>query len=208
VNTIVVQVMALLVAITFHELAHAWVSDRLGDPTPRMEGRVSVNPLAHIDPFGTVIFPLLLVLFRSPVLLGWAKPVPINPSYYRNPLKGRALVSLAGPGANLAVALVSAVVLKLVFAAGGGRGPVGEPLILFLLMSVVTNVSLMIFNLIPVPPLDGGHYLESVLPANGAALLKRLEPFGMLIIVGLMYTDILDAILGPLSSFLMRLLLR
>jgi len=206
-HIIVVQVMALLVAITAHEFAHGWMSDRLGDPTPRQAGRVTFNPIAHLDLFGTIIFPALLILTKSPILLGWAKPVPINPKYYRNSLKGTAMVSLAGPGANLVLAFAAGLILKLRFLWPASPGEVSAPLQTFLLYMVVVNVGLAIFNLVPIPPLDGGHFLQSVLPARQALILHKMEPYGMFIIMGLLYLGVLDFFFRPLSFLLYRILL-
>ncbi len=211
-HMIVVQIMALLVAITLHEMAHGWMAHRQGDMTPRLHGRLSASPLAHIDLFGTIIFPLLLILMRSPFLLGWAKPVPVNPAYFRTPRRGWALVSLAGPAANLAVAVVAAFLLKIGYgwlltstgAAASIAAPIGE----FLLACVSVNVLLAVFNLIPIPPLDGGHFLEGFLPEKLAREYRKIEPFGMIIIFLLIYLGLLNRVLAPLHFQIVSLMLR
>lgn len=213
---IVVQVMALLVAITVHEMAHGWMANRLGDVTARLQGRLSFNPLAHIDPFGTIIFPALLIFMKAPFLLGWAKPVPVNPTNFRDPKRGMAMVSLAGPVTNLAVGVAAAVLLKMSFlwpsdmwrmgfvTASGG---VAAPLFWFLRSCVSINVLLAVFNLIPIPPLDGGHFLEGVLPEHIAREYRKIEPFGMVLIIFLLYLGILDLVLMPIYRFIVYFIL-
>ncbi len=204
---VVIQIVALLLAITVHETAHAWTAYRLGDPTARLQGRLSFSPLAHIDLFGTIIFPLLLILMKSSFLIGWAKPVPINPSYFKNPRKGAALVSLSGPASNLLTAFVAAIVLRLGISFFRTPGPIATPLGALLLASVVINTVLAVFNLIPIPPLDGGHFLEGVLPVRAAYSFRKIEPFGMVIIFILLYFGVLHVILRPIQMFLLSLFL-
>ena len=198
--------LPLLLAMVLHEYAHGWVANHYGDSTARLAGRLTINPLAHIDMFGTIIFPLICLLLPGGFFLGWAKPVPVNPGRLRNPRRDMALVAAAGPGMNLLLAVGSAVVLSVLLtvdpslASSWPPQPGSEPRrdllgILFLpiaamaLYSVFINVLLMVFNLIPIPPLDGGRVLTSLLPVRAALAVGRLEPYGMLIIVMLIMLD-------------------
>lgn len=205
-HTMSYMALPLLLAMVFHEYAHGWVANHYGDSTARLEGRLTMNPLAHIDPFGTVILPLLCLMLPGGFFLGWAKPVPVNPSRLRNPRRDMALVAAAGPGMNLLLAIASALGLSLLLSIDPtlmaswppqpGQAPRGDllgmlllPLAAMALYSVFINVLLMAFNLIPIPPLDGGRILTSLLPAQPALVLSRLEPYGMLIIVALIMFD-------------------
>ncbi|MEK7293661.1 MAG: site-2 protease family protein [Nitrospirota bacterium] len=220
-HTMSYMALPLLLAMVLHEYAHGWVADHYGDSTARQEGRLTMNPLAHIDPFGTVILPLLCVMLPGGFFLGWAKPVPVNPSRLRNPRRDMALVAAAGPGMNLLLAIASAIGLSVLLSIDPtlmaswppqpGQAPRGDllgmlllPLAAMALYSVFINVLLMAFNLIPIPPLDGGRILTSLLPAQPALALCRLEPYGMLIIVALIMFDpqihVLRTITGTLVN--------
>lgn len=198
--------LPLLLAMVLHEYAHGWVANRYGDPTARLAGRLTMNPLAHVDPFGTVILPLLCLLLPGGFFLGWAKPVPVDPSRLQNPRRHMALVAAAGPGMNLALAVASAALLGGIMMIDPslaaywppqpGLSPRRDlsgmlllPLAAMALYSVFINVLLMVFNLIPIPPLDGGRVLTSLLPSRPAMALNRLEPYGMLVIVMLIMFD-------------------
>ena len=188
---IAIQVVALLMALTFHEFAHGWVARRLGDRTAESLGRLTLNPKDHIDPFGTIMVPAMLILMNSPVVFGWAKPVPINPYNFRNPRKGMMWSALGGPLINLLLAGGLAVILKgMIY-----TGVTLEPLLIFLIVAVQLNVFLAVFNLIPIPPLDGGRVLVGLLPPVQAAAFSRIEPYGFLIVIALMYFNILDRFL-------------
>jgi Zn-dependent protease len=205
-HTMSYMALPLLLAMVFHEYAHGWVANRYGDATARLEGRLTMNPLAHIDPFGTVILPLLCLMLPGGFFLGWAKPVPVNQARLRNPRRDMALVAAAGPGMNLLLAIVSAIGLSVLLSIDPtlmaswppqpGQAPRGDllgmlllPLAAMALYSVFINVLLMAFNLLPIPPLDGGRILTSLLPAQPALVLSRLEPYGMMIIVALIMFD-------------------
>ncbi len=205
-QTISYMGLPLLLAMVLHEYAHGWVANRYGDPTARLEGRLTLNPLAHVDPVGTVILPLMCLLLPGGFFLGWAKPVPVNFARLRNPRRDMALVAAAGPGMNLLLAIASAVLLSLLLFIDPslsaywpplpGMAPRRDllgmlllPLAAMALYSVFINVLLMVFNLIPIPPLDGGRVLTSLLPGRSAMALARLEPYGMMIIVGLIILD-------------------
>ena len=198
--------LPLLFAIVLHEYAHGWVADICGDPTARRLGRLTVNPLAHIDPFGTIIVPLICLLLPGSFLLGWAKPVPVDPRNMRQPRRDMALVAAAGPGMNFLLALGSALVRAWILSINPAllstdsrEGVPDEhtswavlmllPLAGMAFYSVLVNVFLGMFNLLPLPPLDGGRIMVSVLPARPALALARLEPYGMMILVGLLVFD-------------------
>ena len=204
----VVQLIAiltppLLLAVTLHEFAHGWVADKLGDPTPRYMGRLTLNPLKHLDLMGTLAF----VLTR---MIGWAKPVPVNPRNFKDPYKAMLWVALAGPLTNLFLASVSAILLKilLLFSLSTSLGNViWIPLLHMLKFSVQVNVGLAIFNLIPLPPLDGGRILAGILPIDKAISFSRIEPYGPLILIFLIFSNVLNYTLIPIIITTTRLLL-
>jgi Zn-dependent protease len=194
-----------VIAITFHEASHGYVAHVLGDDTAWRLGRVSFNPLVHIDPFGTVVLPVMLLLLRAPFLFGYAKPVPVNFRALRYPRVGTILVAAAGPGMNLLLAAIAALAFHIV---GYVPAPGAQWLAANLRNALILNVILAIFNLLPVPPLDGGRILVGVLPGTLARPLSRFEPYGLLILIGLLFVlPLLGAQLGinldPLSRLIM-----
>jgi Zn-dependent protease len=192
---LILQLPALLIAVTVHELAHALVADRLGDPTARSLGRLTLNPLPHIDPLGALAF--ILAGF------GWAKPVPVNARNFRNPLRDMTLVAAAGPIANFLAAFAALVLVVALKPAG-----LLPDAALGALSYVYTfNLVLGIFNLIPLPPLDGGHFLPYLLPRSAAAALHGFERYGMLILLVLVFTGIIQRILGPVFLWASRLMI-
>jgi Zn-dependent protease len=194
----------LILSLSFHEAAHAWSADRLGDPTARMLGRLTLNPLAHIDWIGTVLFPLIAMSTGAP-LIGWAKPVPVNLHNLRSPRRDFAIVALAGPVSNLVLAAGVAVIFFLMYP--GGADPytfsrIGE----VLARAITTNVLLAVFNMIPIPPLDGGNVAIGLLPAPMAALLIQLRPWGFLLLYVLLLSGVLDAMIRPVVLLLRSVL--
>lgn len=191
-------------SLSVHEAAHAWSADRLGDPTARLLGRVSLNPIVHVDLIGTVLLPLLAAFSGLPII-GWAKPVPVNISRLRHPRRDFMIVAAAGPISNLLQALVAAIALRaaLAFTSPGDTVNLANE-ILFAVIRI--NVFLAVFNLVPVPPLDGGNVLAGLLPERAADVFVQMRPFGFFILYGLMFTGILSAMIVPPAIFLIRLL--
>ena len=196
--SIAIPFAIVLVALTIHEAAHAWTADKLGDPTARLLGRVSLNPIVHIDPIGTLLLPLLAVYSGFPII-GWAKPVPVNTSRLRHPQRDFAVIAAAGPISNLLQAVAAAVLVSVL--------PTDGLVPAVLRLTVNINVFLALFNLIPVPPLDGGNVLAGLLPPAAANLFIAMRPFGFIILYALMFTGMLSALIVPPALFLIRLLL-
>ena len=197
--------VVLLFSLSIHEAAHAWTADRLGDPTARMLGRISLNPAVHVDPIGTIVFPLIALLTNVPVL-GWAKPVPVNVTRLRGHWKRKyMLIAAAGPASNLVLAVIAALVLRVL------PGTTLEatvdaalaPFILFLRVAVYLNVVLAVFNMVPVPPLDGGNVVAGLLRGPVADMYERLRPYGFLILYAMMFTGVLTTIISPPVAFLL-----
>ena len=193
------MVVVLLFSVIVHEVAHGYVALLNGDPTARMLGRITLNPVPHIDPVGTILLPLILLLSHAGILFGWARPVPVNPLNYRNYRWGEFAVSAAGPVSNLVLAAVFSLLLRL------GLGNVG--LVKLASFGVSINIFLALFNLIPIPPLDGSHILAILLPRDLARLYAYLEPVGFILILVLFYTGILWAIIMPFYRAIAVLLL-
>jgi Zn-dependent protease len=203
--SVVLEFGVLLVSLTIHEAAHALTADRLGDPTARRLGRVSLNPLVHIDLIGTVILPLIASISHLPII-GWAKPVPVDTRNLRHPARDFAIVAAAGPISNLIQAVVAAVLYRLLSAAGeAGNGPALVLGILYYYVQI--NLLLAFFNLIPVPPLDGGNVLLGLLPPRLAYRYSQIRQYGFLILYVLLLTGVASAIILPPTSTLLRILL-
>jgi Zn-dependent protease len=204
--TIAISMVGLILSLSFHEAAHAWTANKLGDPTARMLGRLTLNPLAHIDWIGTVLFPIIAMLSGFP-LIGWAKPVPVSMSNLKAPRRDFAVVAVAGPISNLILAVAGVLLLAAVLRAGMQTG---ELAVTFIYRFIRLNVFLAVFNMIPLPPLDGGNVLAGLVPGPVAVLIDRIRPYGFLILYGLLLTNQLDR-LWPLGlaveSFLLRLVL-
>jgi Zn-dependent protease len=188
----------LLFSLTVHEAAHAWTADTLGDPTARLLGRVSFNPLVHVDPIGTILFPLLAIISGVP-LIGWAKPVPVNVHRLRNERRGFVLVAAAGPASNIVLAFVAAAVLAAfpVTPVMLGEPNVSAPMATFLSRTVQINLLLAVFNMLPIPPLDGGNVLSGLLPRNLANVFDQLRPYGIVLLYALLLTGGFGALVVP-----------
>ncbi len=196
---IVIQAPPLLFALTLHELAHGYVAYRLGDPTAKQAGRLTMNPLKHLDPFGVLAFIIMKI--------GWAKPVPVDPRYFRNPRKDMLVVALAGPAANVFLAIASALLLQVLLRLPFLPPALSQPLHHMLVASVWINVMLAVFNLLPIPPLDGSKILMGMLPPRAAYSYAKLEPFGFLLVLLLFITHVLDRLIIPIVNVSSRLLL-
>jgi len=214
IQKIAVMAMPLIFAIVFHEVAHGWVANRLGDPTARDLGRLTLNPIPHIDLIGTIIMPLMLFLLTDGrMLFGYAKPVPINPHNFKDPKKGMALSSLAGPGVNIVMAVICSFLLRVVMAGLEGKMPetvwnwFATPVTLMLGYGIIINVVLAVLNMIPIPPLDGSRVVYWLLPDRQAAVYYRLEPYGTFILMALIMLGVLGKIMTPLIRPLLGLLL-
>jgi Zn-dependent protease len=198
----IVPFAIILLSLTIHEAAHAWTADRLGDPTARMLGRVSLNPLVHIDWIGTVLLPLVAAFSHLPII-GWAKPVPVNMSRLRHPRRDFTIVAAAGPLSNIAQAIIAALIFRMLFATGNDAGVVG----MVLVAAVRINLLLAFFNLIPIPPLDGGNVLAGLLPPSAAGVFVGLRRYGFLLLYALMLTGVLANLILPPMMFFGRILL-
>jgi len=222
------MVVPLLLAIVLHEYAHGWVANYFGDPTARSLGRLTLNPLPHIDPFGSIVMPLLCLLFPGGFFIGWAKPVPIDPRRLYHPRRDMAFVAAAGPAMNLFLAVISAILLSIFFSIDPSLqaqwppqsgiesrqdflGIVLIPLTAMALFSVAINSLLFVFNLLPIPPLDGGRILTSLLPYRPALTVARMEPYGMFIILGLImldpYIPIISTLMGTVFQIMTKTIL-
>jgi len=197
-----VWLLPVLFAITVHEVAHGWVARQLGDPTAMMLGRLTLNPVKHIDPIGTVLVPAAMLILTG-FIFGWARPVPVNWSNLRRPRRDMALVALAGPGANLLMGLGWALVLKAGLLYHATLGWLAEPMIFAGVAGVFVNAILLVLNLLPLPPLDGGRVVSGVLPPQLARQFGRIEPYGIVVLVALLVTGLLGRLIGPvIEAFL------
>ena len=219
-GNLIIWFIVLLFSLSFHEAAHAWTSEKFGDSTGRYQGRITLNPVAHIDPFGTILFPIISALSGIP-LLGWAKPVQTNPLLWRDKTKANICVSAAGPISNFILAAVAFIVIKSLLTLNvvqlrGGyytliqplseQGAFMAPLSVFLSVMLLLNIGLGVFNLIPVPPLDGSHVLEELLPASMSEAYAQIQPYGFLLLYGLMFLGVFGAIFVPVYRFVIMML--
>jgi Zn-dependent protease len=200
VQTLAVWALPVLFAITLHEVAHGWAARALGDSTAAMMGRLSLNPFKHVDPVGTVVVPLVFLLLQSGFMFGWAKPVPVSARNLRHPRRDMALVAAAGPASNLAMAVVWGLVYKLALAQGVVEG-VWLGIKAMAGVGITFNLILMALNLLPIPPLDGGRVLSSLLPPAWSWRFNLIEPYGVFIVLGLMFTKLLGPLLTPFLAF-------
>jgi len=211
VQKIVLSIVPLLFAIILHEVSHGWVAEKLGDPTARMMGRITLNPISHIDPIGTIILPGILLLTGSHFIFGWAKPVPVNFGNLRGGRRDMALVALSGPLCNFVLAVLSSIVFHLTF--GGGAGPadvsarIVVPVHMMASYSVLFNLVLMVINLLPILPLDGGRIVAGLAPEQIAIAMGRMERYGMLIVLLLIASGIWSYVVGPVIYIFWRILM-
>lgn len=212
IRQITISVLPLLIAIILHEVSHGFVAYKLGDDTAKVMGRLTLNPIAHIDIFGTIIMPFMLIMMHSPFVFGYAKPVPIDPRNFTNPKRDMAISAAAGPLTNLSIAVISLLLLKYALfpAAANASQDVAlrilEPINEMLQFSITINVILASFNLIPVPPLDGGRVLMGLLSHKHAYTLGKIEPYGMIVVLILIMTGIANYIVLPLKLLFVTLL--
>ena len=205
---IAIGFIVLLFSLTVHEMAHAWTADRLGDPTARLLGRVTLNPVAHADPIGTVLFPLIAMITGAP-LIGWAKPVPVNIRQLRHHERDYVLVAAAGPASNIVMAVGAALLLAVmpISPVVLGEANASAPLASLLTQMVRLNVLLAVFNMLPIPPLDGGNVLSGLLPRRIAYTFDQIRPYGFLILYAIILTDAFRVLVARPSIYLINLLL-
>jgi Zn-dependent protease len=205
IQKLAIFVLPLIFAITVHEAAHGWMARRLGDKTAEMLGRVTLNPLKHIDPIGTILVPLGLYIMTG-FMFGWAKPVPVNWHNLNKPKRDMGLVALAGPGANLLMALIWSILVYAGALMLENFSWLGVPLVLMGVTGVLINAILMALNMMPVPPLDGGRVVYSLLPPKQANAYAKLEAYGLIIVLALLVTGVLHFILEPIVAFTIMIL--
>lgn len=200
-QTLSVAAIPVLFAITIHEVAHGWVARRCGDATALMAGRLTLNPIKHIDPIGTVAVPLIMLVMPGNLLFGWAKPVPVAFGNLNKPQRDMILVAAAGPGVNLAMAAGWTVIAATVNGMPADVGAAGDWILGNCRWGILINVILAVLNMLPIPPLDGGRVLTGLLPPQSASVMERIEPFGLFIVVALLLTGVLWRIMEPFIFF-------
>jgi len=205
VQKIIIYSIPVIFAITVHEVAHGWIASKLGDQTARLMGRLTLNPFKHIDPVGTILVPIVMLIF-TPFLLGWAKPVPVDWRNLRKPRHDMAWVAVAGPAANLLMLIFWTLLLKVMLLSGVAEQNYALPFVAMSMAGIFINITLMVLNLIPIPPLDGSRIVSALLPARLSIIYNRLEAYGMMIVLLLMFTGILSDLFMPVVFRLQRLI--
>ena len=207
---LIIQLPPLMLAISVHEMAHGYMAFRKGDYTAKLLGRVTLNPIKHIDPVGTILVPLMLAFSGTGILFGWAKPVPVNSFNFKSPRKDNAIVSLAGPASNFAMAAILALVYRILLWVPGYAyivsSPIFKPLAAMIVFGIHISVVLGVLNLIPVHPLDGSHIVEGILPAHQAQVYSRHDRYGFIILIALMFTGLLWRIIDPFYSMIIGII--
>ncbi len=208
----VLAIPALMIAVILHEVAHGWVAYKMGDPTAKYAGRLTLNPVPHIDPIGTLLLPGMFILLNSPIIFGWAKPVPINPMNFRDLRMGTFLTSIAGVVMNLSLAVSFGILYRILYSLADTTGSflaesVIYPLLIFCAKSVLINLILALFNIIPIPPLDGSRALMSFLSFRYWELFYKYEIYGFLVITVLLFTGVIGKIIYPPLVFLYHMIL-
>lgn len=212
VQSIIIALPGLVVAITLHEAAHGFVASKYGDDTARHMGRLTLNPISHIDPFGTILLPIIMyIVTGGRVPVGYAKPVPVNPFNLNNPKRDMIFVSAAGPATNIAIGIIAIIILDLFWLLQGVLPEfivlkIWKPIMLMLIKGIYINVFIAAFNLIPVPPLDGGRILAGLLPRDLEEKYSRIEPYGFFIVIGLLYIGLAQLLIIPLVILIMSLI--
>jgi Zn-dependent protease len=199
----IISLFVVLFAITVHEASHGWAALKMGDPTAFHLGRITLNPIRHIDPIGTILLPLMLIIMGAPPF-GWAKPVPVNPLNLKDPRRDNLIISIAGPASNISVAVVAFIILKILinlnpslfYSTGGGLSSLLSPLITIVYYTIVINVILAIFNLIPIPPLDGSGVVMGLISEEAAQKYEQIRPYGFFILILLIMTGAIGRVLG------------
>lgn len=205
IQKITIWILPVLLAVSLHEAAHAWMADKKGDPTSRLMGRLTFNPLKHIDPIGTILVPTLMIVFTG-FAFGWAKPVPVDARNLRNPKKDMMWVALAGPASNFLMAFLWAVFLHISVIFVDSRSAISLFFLLMPVAGITINVILGVLNLLPIPPLDGGRILSGMLSAKASLQYNKIEPYGFFIIIALMLTGLLSYIIFPVISLVLFIL--
>lgn len=200
VQKLIIYAVPVLFAITVREVAHGWIASKLGDQTAKIMGRLTLNPVKHIDPIGTVVVPVMMLIV-SPFILGWAKPVPVDWRNLKRPKQDMAWVAIAGPGANLLMMIFWAVLAKLIIVSGLGNYHYSIPVITMAMVGIGINIVLMVLNLIPIPPLDGSRVLSALLPPKAAYQYNRLEPYGLIIVLLLLFSGVLGKFFFSVVDF-------
>jgi Zn-dependent protease len=200
VQKLIIYAVPVLFAITVHEVAHGWIASKLGDQTAKIMGRLTLNPIKHIDLVGTIIVPVMTLLV-SPFILGWAKPVPVDWRNLKRPKHDMAWVAIAGPSANLVMMIIWAVLAKLIIVSGLGNYHYSVPIIAMAMVGIGINIVLMVLNLIPIPPLDGSRVLSALLPPKAAYQYNRLEPYGLIIVLLLLFSGVLGKFFFPTVDY-------